>query len=606
MNLFDRKPQLLDFYQTLIEDSDGLFTPDHIARFQEGANLFCQEQFSIVIAGRFSVGKSLLINRAFLQADVLPYKNEPTTCHPVYIVYGHEKQLVLRDADGHCKVVAQDEDAIKAALTKHVAQYGDDHDRYQIFELSWPDAEMLKNGVVLVDTIGTEDTEERYIQQTYAEMEQAAVVVFLFNMQQAGTQSEQVLIEKYLSNTGKKLFIVLTRADTRDSADQALILQDFRKRLQPFFSAKGIRVEDRVFIASAKTGLGLAELRQCLVDFIANDRFKELFQQHTQQIQHDLQAFHKQVEIQLKDLQDKKTGDEHTLRETLRAIEQLEDDLNRSEQDFNDLKEDMLTEARRTLEYEILNIKNGLWSEIRNIDPDEIKFYIEDVIDKVNKLINRIGNDVQRRIYEELKKRVRQWVGIDTEKLETRFDFMSGFSFMSAVGYAGYAGTASGVALTAYGAAQSLSAYLASVTTGALPGAWSWLVGGSAIAPAAVTVGIPLIAGGALLALASYGIIKTIKSYKDKKRINEVRDEIKGMLSKAEKEISRALEDYINTQVDDHLGRLQKEASRKRQQLQDIINQKNLETLQQQIDHEQVKSRALSSYLNKLQTLMPV
>lgn len=90
MNLFAFKPKVLDFYQTLIADKSGLFSEEQQNFLSVERNELETGQFIIVIAGRFSAGKSLLINRAFLHADILPYKNAPTTCHPVHIVYGEK------------------------------------------------------------------------------------------------------------------------------------------------------------------------------------------------------------------------------------------------------------------------------------------------------------------------------------------------------------------------------------------------------------------------------------------------------------------------------------------------------------------------------------
>lgn len=188
MDLFSRKSEIIEFYQCLINDPDNLFLEDRKTHLKQTCLELEQEQFSIVVAGRFSAGKSLLINRAFLRADILPYKNEPVTCHPVHIVFGEKNQLILRDNEGNAEFVAEDtavgDDQFKDigdALKKYGAQDGDDHDRYQHFELKWNDPEVLKKGIVLVDTIGTEDTEERYIKKTFAEMERGSAILFLFN-----------------------------------------------------------------------------------------------------------------------------------------------------------------------------------------------------------------------------------------------------------------------------------------------------------------------------------------------------------------------------------------------------------------------------------------
>ncbi len=63
---FERKQQLVNFYQMLLDDQQGLFSETDQQQLHDARLRFEQERFTIVVAGRFSAGKSLLINRAFL------------------------------------------------------------------------------------------------------------------------------------------------------------------------------------------------------------------------------------------------------------------------------------------------------------------------------------------------------------------------------------------------------------------------------------------------------------------------------------------------------------------------------------------------------------
>ena len=63
MTLFENKQSLLNLYQSLQNNTDKLFTDADCDFFAEKESYFSQEKFNIVIAGRFSSGKSLLITK---------------------------------------------------------------------------------------------------------------------------------------------------------------------------------------------------------------------------------------------------------------------------------------------------------------------------------------------------------------------------------------------------------------------------------------------------------------------------------------------------------------------------------------------------------------
>jgi len=619
MDLFSRKSEIIEFYQSLINDPDNLFLEDTKTHLKQTCSDLEREQFSIVVAGRFSAGKSLLINRAFLRADILPYKNEPVTCHPVHIVFGEKNQLILRDNEGKAEIVAEDTAGdnqfkdIGDALKKYGAQYGDDHDRYQHFELKWNDPEILKKGIVLVDTIGTEDTEERYIQKTFAEMERGSAILFLFNMKQAGTGSERDFIEKYMSKTGKKLFIILNRSDQMDSDEERdEVLVDFKKRFQPFFKEHGIRVDDRIFMVSAKTGQGLGELRQRLVDFIANDRIKELLRVHTHQLKQTLDVVTNQAKSHLQDLQKKKNGDEQELREKQKQIEGLEEDLSHREGEIEMMKEELIEEAKNDLKDKIDDLKDRMTQSIRNADKDELQDMITDMLERLARICEQVGKKLQGELRKHLDKAVRRWLhNIETDEMSTGLESLnvnrSGYDAAKLT--SGVSGVG-GVVLMGLGAIKAFGAYTTTATVlagqGALPLIGTWFVGGAAAGPilASVTAAAPFIAGGLIFAALGYVIYQSM----EEKGIQHNREQslkvVKEMFKNSEKEIRGNIQVYVNEQIDTYVSKLKNEASRQKHQLESVIKEKDIQILQRQIDDYLVRENHLNVFLNRLNKLI--
>lgn len=639
MTLFERKPAVINFYQQLLDDRHGLFSDEQKANLQRGKTQFEIEQFSIVIAGRFSAGKSQLINSAFLRTDVLPSKNAPTTCHPVNIRYGEENLLTLCGYDGHVETVANCTEDIKKALTDYGALYGEHHDRYQHLELSWNDSEILQNGVVLIDTIGTEDTEEKYIQKTYAAMEQASAVVFVFSADQAGTGTECQFIEKYLADNGKRLFLVINKADRLNSdADRKLVLDDFKKRLKPFFDERKIRVDDRIFMVSSTMETGLNEFREHSVSFIANDRFKELLMQHVGHLQQMLKTLEANWQSHHRDLQHKKDGNQKLLLENQQTIENLEDDLFDRTEELADMKQELIDQARSDLKTQISEIRDRVKPTLKksdNSDRSELQDKIIEVVERLTRVNERIGHQLQRAIKETLGKRTRRVMGLDMDEFESHIPSINKGVITQTGKVVGEVSTAGGIASICYGlyeavsaftsttsAAAAASATVASTTAqaGWVPSILSTLFGTGKVAAtvaaatpaiqaspwlAALSAGGPVIAGGALISVVGYQFYQYREKQNQLKSIEQARQVISDMLKNAEKDLSKSIKEYVDEQVESQQKALKIEIEKEKKRLQAIISEKDLKVLQCQIDDTQTRLEYLDSYQNKLKALLP-
>jgi predicted GTPase len=610
---FERKQQLVNFYQMLLDDQQGLFSATDQQQLHDARLRFEQERFTIVVAGRFSAGKSLLINRAFLQADVLPYKNKPTTCHPVYIHYHPTKQVVLRGAEGQCDVFTGEDNVIKDALTNHVAHYGNDPDRYQVVELGWPDAELLQHGIILVDTIGTEDTEERYIQQTYREMERATVVMFLTNVQQAGTDSEKQLLEKYLQATGKKLFFVVTQADVRSPEEQQEVLADFRQRFHTFFAQHGVRVEERIFLTSAKTGQGLPELRQCLVDFVARSRFQELLTQHGKHLQTLLAANQGQLTARLQDYQAKKSGDEIQLREAAQKLKLLDEELNQHADQFEIVKDEVANNTTIQLNDALKRIRDKTQNKLRLASNTyELAQIIQDFVTDLNETTEPIMSSLPSQIAQAIGERLRKRCELpDTELWNLRMKQFNSTGWKAARYTAGL-GSVSGLALAGYGAWTSLTALMTATTTaantGILASAWTALAGGAAVTSttAALTVGLPFVVSGAALTLLGFGL-KTAFAKKELEQLRaEQQKETARIFGEFKQNLRQQIKTYVNEQVELQLTTIRQETTKQRTHLEQTMRQIDMQTLQRQIDTTQQQCQWFHQTLAQLKAICQV
>ena len=146
-------------------------TQDYWRRNLEAAIERTKEEFFVVVMGNFSAGKSTMIN-ALIGAKVLPSYPTPTTAVMTELRYGEEKRIIMypkkgQNVDGHGDEpfeVPATEEAIEeyitidndAGMNMKLENSVEIASKFEKMELYWP-LEILKNGVVIVDSPGLND-----------------------------------------------------------------------------------------------------------------------------------------------------------------------------------------------------------------------------------------------------------------------------------------------------------------------------------------------------------------------------------------------------------------------------------------------------------------
>lgn len=619
MNVFASKDKVIQCYQDLLDDSNGLFIEEQKTTLREAKTKLEQEQFSIVVAGRFSSGKSLLINRCFLRSDVLPSTNKPTTCHPVQIVYGETNQLTLCNRTGDTETIPDSGQNISEALTRYGAQYGGDPDRFEHLILHWNDPEILKNGLVIVDTIGTEDIDDRYIHKTHLEMSKSSAVLFVFNAQQAGAETEWDFLERHMAESGKRLFVVINKSDTLNTdADREMVLDDLRERLTSFFDKRGVRVDERVFMVSAKTGDGLDELRQRLVNFIARERIDDLVRQHVRELGRALESTCQRKQKHLQDLENRKNSEDQKLREAQQKVANLEQDLEHRSKEILDLEDDLVGEVTNQFEHHLKQLqeyKRQIRMSKREVLPD----IINEIVDKLTTHSQKVGQQLQREIRKAVHTKISSWGHqIELDRFEMDFETIGGWDIAYQGGkVTGATAMLGGAAAAVYGVTQGIAASTAVLvapvtTTTVIPSLWASLFGATVTttaAPvattsawtAAVMAGGPFVAAGVGVAAVGYGVYK----YMDHKDLEHNRekavDALEAILRAARNSVSTALRDYAQQELANLLEQYQNHVKQEKQRLAAIIAEQDEVAMQHQIDATRNQLAILKTHQNQLQ-----
>ena len=179
-------------------------------------------KFLLPVVGQFSSGKSHFINN-FLGEDILPVKVTEATAFLTYIEYSEEPFVMLFDKNG--KSVSIEQSKLKDLYESNLKDksindiLGIPLD-FEIYYLQvGANHELLKNGVVLVDTPGLNTTNKHHEQITFDVFEKADY--FIYVLRKSITDKDLELI-KQVQSLGTNVVIVRTRIDEINRSEESI------------------------------------------------------------------------------------------------------------------------------------------------------------------------------------------------------------------------------------------------------------------------------------------------------------------------------------------------------------------------------------------------
>lgn len=220
-------------------------TPDLRARFQELFARLAEDRFNLAVVGRFSRGKTTLMN-AILGMDRLPTGITPLTSVITTVGYGSMERVVLQYHDRiFTTEVSIDE------LPKYITQQGNPGNiqRIKIAEVQLP-AEILRRGFYFVDTPGLGSVIVENTLTTEAFLPEADAFV-LVTSYESPLSDEEVRFFKAASASRRRIFTVLNKHDTVSWEERAAALVFVREQLSAFFDTAA----PEIFPVSARDGL---------------------------------------------------------------------------------------------------------------------------------------------------------------------------------------------------------------------------------------------------------------------------------------------------------------------------------------------------------------
>lgn len=189
------------------------------------------DQFQLVVVGMFSRGKSTFID-ALLGKRLLPTSKKPTTAVISKVIYNSTPSFYLHYKDGRKPNPMSEKEFLNftASNTEDDEIKSVELENISFAQVGYP-LTFCQNGVVLVDTPGTNDLNQTRVELTYQYLNKADAVIMLLAADQALSIGEvEFLKERILKNQISDIFFIINRKDTLASPIEEQRVLEFVKQ----------------------------------------------------------------------------------------------------------------------------------------------------------------------------------------------------------------------------------------------------------------------------------------------------------------------------------------------------------------------------------------
>jgi GTP-binding protein EngB required for normal cell division len=203
------------------------------------------DRFNLMLVGRFSRGKSTLIN-AILGAAHLPTGILPLTSVITTVRYGSRTQVVLNFNQSHLR-----HEIPLARLGEYVTQQSNPGNVKNVAyaEIELP-VELLRRGVFFVDSPGLGSAIVENTQTTERFFPEADAFVLITSFDSPLSEEENRALHR-IRQTGKTLFVIVNKQDTVAEDERGQVLDYVKTQLERFSFQRA----PQIFSVSARQGL---------------------------------------------------------------------------------------------------------------------------------------------------------------------------------------------------------------------------------------------------------------------------------------------------------------------------------------------------------------
>ncbi len=238
-----------------------------------------EDRFNLVVVGRFSRGKSSLMN-AILGMDSLPTGVVPLTSVITTVTYGSEERVTL-----HFHGSSLIEDIHLDQLSDYVTERGNPGNtrRIAVAEVQVP-APILRHGFHFIDTPGLGSSIAENTRATEAFMPEADALILVTSFD-SPLSEEEIAVLRSARRLNRRVFLAINKQDAVTPAEQAEVLAhvaaqvggvfgDARQDLFPLSARNALAAK----LGGHRDGLaasGVPALEQALTGFLVSGRRQE-------------------------------------------------------------------------------------------------------------------------------------------------------------------------------------------------------------------------------------------------------------------------------------------------------------------------------------------
>lgn len=214
-------------------DEFGLGEMASVRRVFELQDRLDQGRFHLAVLGQFKRGKSTLLN-ALLGEDVLPTAVIPVTSIPIFIRFGSSPclNIAYRGERAPEKINASRGEELRSHLFRVAAEEANPKNVLGVsfVELLHP-AEILRRGVVLIDTPGVGSTHEHNTEAAKASLAECDAAIFIVSSDPPITQTEIEFLRAVRKHVPRLIF-VLNKVDYLDGDERGTAVEFLKKVLK--------------------------------------------------------------------------------------------------------------------------------------------------------------------------------------------------------------------------------------------------------------------------------------------------------------------------------------------------------------------------------------
>ena len=238
-------------------------------QFERNRDLFtrlAEDRFNLAVVGRFSRGKSTLMN-AMLGLDRLPTGIEPLTSVITSVTYGSHDKAVLHYQDTTLFL-----DIRLDQLEDYITERGNPGNRRRVreAEIQLP-ADLLRAGFRFIDTPGLGSSVAGNTATTLGFLPDADAFLLVTGFDDP-LNDEEIAVLRFAHAGARPIFVVINKLDTLEPGADVAILDELRRRLRRL----GLP-EQHLYPVSALDALG-ARLGRLSMQKLQNSRLPSLEQ----------------------------------------------------------------------------------------------------------------------------------------------------------------------------------------------------------------------------------------------------------------------------------------------------------------------------------------